>query len=92
MTTPANAARLALDRLERANRRVTMLIIAAATFEFILLALVLITIDFQDATHRVMFLLAVLTYTTLAFGLVAVGAHVSRVGERLLNALELLRD
>jgi hypothetical protein len=92
MTTQAQAARTALDRLERANRRVSMLVIAAAVVEFALLALVLVTIDFDDRLHRLVFLLAMLTYLTLALGLVAVGAHVSRVGERLLNALELLRS
>lgn len=52
----------------------------------------LITIDFGDRLHRVVFLLAMLTYCTLGLGLVAVGAHVTRVGERLLNALDLLRS
>ena len=92
MTIQAQAARTALDRLERANRRVSMLVIAAAVVEFALLALVLVTIDFDDRLHRLVFLLAMMTYLTLALGLVAVGAHVSRVGERLLNALELLRS
>jgi hypothetical protein len=38
------------------------------------------------------FLLSFLTYFTLALAILALGAHVSRVQERLLNALELLRD
>ena len=69
-----------------------MVIIAAAVVEFALLALVLIYVDFKDPLHRVVFLLAMLTYSTLGLGLIAVGAHVTRVGERLLNALELLRS
>ena len=81
-----------MDRLEQANRRVAMVVIAAAVIEFALLALVLITIDFKDPLHRLVFLLAMLTYLTLSLGLVAVGAHVTKVGERLLNALELLRS
>ena len=90
--TATTAARSALDRLERANRRVTMLVIAAAIVEFALLALVLVTIDFDDRLHRLVFLVAMLTYFTLGLGLLAVAAHVTRVGERLVNALELLRS
>jgi hypothetical protein len=89
--TASSAARSALDRLERANRRVTMLIITASVVEFVLLALVLVTIDFDDRLHRLVFLVAMLTYFTLGLGIVAVGAHVTRVGARLLQALELLR-
>ena len=70
----------------------TSIILAAALVEAALLVLVLIYIDFKDPTHRLVFLLAMLTYFTLGLGLVALGAHVSRVEERLLNALELLRD
>lgn len=93
MTSPASAAsRSALDRLDRANRRVTMVIVAAAIVEFVLLVLVLQNIDFGDSLHRLVFLLAMSTYFTLGLGLVALGAHVSRVQERVLNALELLRD
>ena len=93
MTSPNTAAsRSALDRLDKANRQVTMVIVAAAIVEFVLLVLVLLNIDFADPLHRLVFLLAMLTYFTLGLGLVALGAHVSRVQERLLNALELLRD
>ena len=90
-TSPA-PARAALDRLDRANRRVTQIIIAAAVVEAALLLAVLFTIDFKDPLHRLVFLLAMLTYFTLGLALVALGAHVSRVQERLLTAIELLRD
>lgn len=92
MTSPIPASRSALDRLDRANRRVTQIILAAAFVEATLLILVLLAIDFGDALHRLVFLLAILTYFTLSLALVAVGAHVSRVGERLLTALELLKE
>ena len=92
MTTPSPASQAALDRLDRANRRVTQTIIAAAVVEAVLLVLVLMVIDFRDELHRLVLLLAMLTYFTLGLGLVALGAHVSRVQERLLTALELLRE
>lgn len=92
MTSASAASRTALDRLDRANRNVTIVIVTAAMVEFVLLAVVLLNISFGDPLHRLVFLLAMLTYFTLGLGLVALGAHVTRVQERLLNALEVLRD
>jgi hypothetical protein len=94
MTSPAPtpAGRAALDRLDRANQRVTMTILLAAAIEAVLLVFVLMVIDFKDPLHQLVFLLAMLTYFTLGLSIVALGAHVSRVQERLLTALELLRD
>jgi hypothetical protein len=92
MTTTTPAARTALDRLDRANRRVIQLIVLAAAVESVLLISVLLAIDFADPLHRLVFLLAMLTYVTLGLAIVALGAHVSKVQERLLTALELLRD
>ena len=89
MSTSAEQA--ALARLDRANRRVTQVIIAAAAVEAALLITVLLNIDFADPLHRLVFLLAMLTYFTLGLAIVALGAHVSRVQERMLTALELLR-
>jgi hypothetical protein len=92
MTMPDPASRAALDRLDRADRQVLIVILAAAVVEAVLLVLILLTIDFGDQLQRLVFLLALLTYFTLGLGLVALGAHVSRVRVQLLNALELLRD
>ena len=92
MTSPSPASRSALDRLDRANRRVTQVILLAAFVEATLLVVVLLVIDFGDQLHRLVFLLAMLTYFTLGLALVALGAHVSRVEERLLMALELLKE
>lgn len=92
MTSPTPASRVALDRFDRANRRVTLIILLAASIEAALLVLVLLVIDFADPLHRLVFLLAMLTYFTLGLAIIALGAHVSRVQERLLTALELLRE
>ncbi len=64
----------------------------AAAIESTLLIVVLLVIDFGDPLHRLVFLLAMLTYLTLGLAIIALGAHVTRVQERLLTALELLRD
>ena len=92
MTPSSPAGQGALDRIDRANRRVTLTILLAAAIESILLVFVLMVIDFKDPLHQLVFLLAMLTYFTLALAIVALGAHVSRVQERLLTALELLRE
>ena len=92
MTTPSPAGREALNRMDRANRRVTYAILLAAAVESILLVFVFMVIDFKDPLHQLVFLLAVLTYFTLTLAIVALGAHVTRVQERLLTALELLRE
>jgi hypothetical protein len=89
MTTPSSVA---LNRLDRANRRVAQMILLAAFIEAVLLGLVLVIIDFKDPLHRLVFMLAMLTYFTLGLAIVALGAHLSRVQERLLTALELLRE
>ena len=90
--TTQSADQAALARLDRANRRVTQIIIAAAAVEGALLVTVLLVIDFADPLHRLVFLLSMLTYFTLGLAIIALGAHVSRVQERLLTALELLRS
>ena len=92
MTSTTPAGRAALDRIDRANRNFTLTILLAAGIEAILLVFVLMVIDFGDPLHRLVFLLAMLTYFTLGLAIVALGAHVSRVQERLLTALELLRE
>ena len=91
MTSPS-ASQAALERLDRANQRVTRLIVVAAAVEGVLLIAVLLAIDFADPLHRLLFLLSMLTYFTLGLAIVALGAHVTRVEERLMTALELLRD
>jgi Kef-type K+ transport system membrane component KefB len=91
MTSPS-ASQAALERLDRANQRVTRLILVAAAVEGVLLIAVLVAIDFADPLHRLLFLLSMLTYFTLGLAIVALGAHVTRVQERLMTALELLRD
>ena len=90
--TSSSASQTALDRLDRANQRVTRLIVLAATVESVLLILVLLAIDFKEPLHRLLFLLSMLTYFTLGIAILALGAHVTRGQERLVTALELLRE
>src|SRR5262245_49794574 len=77
-----------LARMERHERAVKLAILAAALAEAALLAGALWLVDFSSRFQILVFVLAVLSYTIVAFGLLALGAHVSRVGDRILAALE----
>jgi hypothetical protein len=77
-----------LDRMERDTRRVKLAVIGAALVESLMLGLALWQIDFSNRFERSVFLLFILSYTVVALGLLALGAHVSRVGHRVLAALE----
>jgi hypothetical protein len=80
----------ALDRVEKRERAFKMAFVAAALVEGVMLAAFLLLADLSNRLHLLILVSAVLVYSTLALGLVALGAHVSRVGERVLMAVELL--
>ena len=77
-----------LARMDRHGRNVRMAVLAAAAVEAVLLAVALLKVDWTNETQVLVFLFAVLGYTIMALGLVALGAHVSRVGARVVAALE----
>ena len=76
-----------LDRIERHDRNVQLAIIAAAVFEALLLAVAFKLVDWSDRTQVIIVLMSALTYTTIALGLIALGAHVSRAAARVLLAI-----
>ena len=77
-----------LARMDRHARRVRTAVIAAAMVEGLLLVMALLMIDWGNATQVLLFVFSVLGYTIIALGLAALGAHVSRVGARVVAALE----
>jgi hypothetical protein len=77
-----------LDRMEHYERTKRLAIIAAAAVEAALLAVALVKVNWRDDTQLLLFIFAVLGYTIIVLGLVAVGAHVSRVGARVVAALD----
>ena len=87
--SPVRAALEEADRRDRTSRRV---LYAAAAIEAVLLAAALLVMDFGDATHLLMLILAVLTYSTLALGMVAVASRASAENARLLHAIQLLDE
>lgn len=77
-----------LNRVERHARNVRIALVGAAMLEGLLLLLGLALLDWHDRLQVLLFLFSVLTYTIIALGLLALGAHVSRVGARIVAALD----
>lgn len=80
-----------LDRAERHARSVRFAVLGAAGVEGILLLLGLLVLDWTNPTHVLILLFGVLVCSVLGLGLLALGAHVSRVGGRVVAALESTR-
>jgi len=85
----ASAVPGVLARMDRHAQHVRMAVIAAAMLEGLLLVIALLKIDWKNDTQVLLFVFAVLGYSILALGLAALGAHVSRVGARVVAALDL---
>lgn len=93
MTTPdLDAMReMVLDRMERNATNVRLALGGAACVELALLVFALTQLDFSVRFEKAMFVMMVLLYTIILLGLAALGAHVSRVGDRVLAALAALQ-
>lgn len=78
----------ALDRMEQHARQMRLAVLAGAALEGLLLIVALMKITWSDSTHVLMFVFSVLGYTIVALGLMALGAHISRVGLRIVSALD----
>ena len=76
-----------LTRMERAERGVRLAIIGAALAELALFALAFFMVNWDNHLERLLFVLAVLSYTIIALGLVALGAHVTRSVGRVLSIM-----
>ena len=79
--------RSVLTRMERAERGVRLAIIGAALAELALFGLAFFMVNWDNHLERLLFVLAVLSYTIIALGLVALGAHVTRSIGRVLAAM-----
>lgn len=76
-----------LDRMERHERMMRLAIVGAVILEGMLFIVVFLIIDWRDTTHKLVFVTSILSYTVLALGLAALGAHVSRTVGRVLAAM-----
>jgi hypothetical protein len=77
-----------LARMDRAERNYKLAFIAAAVVEGSFLLAFLLLADFSNRTHVLLLMGTVMTYSILAIGLVALGAHVNRAILRVLQAID----
>ena len=77
-----------LDQMEHHARRMKLAVAAAAAVEGLLMVVALLSVNWSDRTHVLLFIFSVLGYTIVALGLVALGAHISRTGARVVAALD----
>ena len=90
MSSSSTIMRSALDEADRHDRWSRFALIGAALTEAALLGIALTLIDFGDRTQALIFVLGMLTYLTLALGLIAMAARFSAANARVLKALEML--
>ena len=88
-TRPQNQTADALERIDRAERRYKQAFLAAVAVEAAALPVYLLLADFTNRTHVLLLIASVATYTIIAIGLVALGAHVNRNTLRVLRAVEM---
>ena len=85
--TVEGARRGALDRIDRAERSFKIIFMLAAVVEACFLGGFLLLADFSNRLHVLLLLASVATYTIVALGLFALGAHVTRCTLRVLQAV-----
>jgi ABC-type uncharacterized transport system permease subunit len=84
----ASAVPGVLAQMDRHAQRIRVAVIGAAIVEGLLLVVALVKIDWRNDTQILLFVFSVLGYTIIALGLAALGAHVSRVGARVVAAMD----
>jgi hypothetical protein len=77
-----------LEKMERQARLGRAAFFGAVAVETVLLMFVVLLTDWGDGVQRLVVVLAILGYTIIGLGLAALAAHVSRVGLRIVAALE----
>lgn len=85
---PDDVVKSVLDQIEQHARRTKLAILGAAAFEGLFMLIALLKVNWANSTHVLLFIFSILGYTIVALGLVALGAHVSRVGARVVAALD----
>ena len=81
-----------LDRVDAAERHYRMAFFGAAALEALFLGIFLFAADFANRTHVLLLVGTVMTYSVVALGLVALGAHVNKSTLRILQAVDAVRD
>ncbi|HKC86359.1 MAG TPA: hypothetical protein VKG02_10315 [Blastocatellia bacterium] len=92
-TTHLNGVRSeALNRMERSERNFKIAFYSAVVIEGLFLVAFLLKANLKDPLHSLLLLSTVASYTIIIFGLLALGAHVSRNTQTVLRAIELLEQ
>ena len=87
---PGQSSRAAsIQGIVRAERRYNLAFAAAVGIEALMFAAYLALADLSNRTHVLLLIATVATYTILALGLVALGAHVNKNTLRILRAVQL---
>ena len=90
MEQSANRARVAaLHEIDKSERQFRMAFFSACCVELVLLFTMVAIANFHDRTQLLIFVGVVGSYTIIVLGLAALGAHVSRVSQRLMKAIEV---
>jgi hypothetical protein len=90
-TNSVDAAREGvLRKMEHQASMIRFALVGAMGVEALMLLVALRLIDWHDKTHILIFVTAILGYTIIALGLAALGAHVSRVSNRVVAVLETM--
>lgn len=76
-----------LDKIEHANRQMRTMIIVGAMLEALIIAGAIILTVWKDPLHRLVLAVGLGTWTLTALGLFLLGAHMSRIGSRIVAAL-----
>jgi len=76
-----------LARMDRAERNYKLAFVLAVALEAAFLLAFLMLADLHNRTHVLLLLGTVTTYSILAIGLVALGAHINRGLLRVLHAI-----
>jgi hypothetical protein len=89
MTEPADRARFgALAAIERTERMYRLAFAGACVVEALLLGGLLLLADLRDRSHVLLLLGFVGTYSICVLAIAALGAHGSRLAQRVLRAIE----
>ena len=89
MTEPTDRARLgALAAIERTEKMYRLAFAGACVVEALLLGGLLLLADLRDRSHVLMLLGFVGTYSICVLAIAALGAHASRLAQRVLRAIE----
>jgi len=90
-TTHLNGVRSeALNRMERSERNYKIAFLSVFVIEALFLAGFLLIADLKDRLSLLLLISTIASYTIIIFGLIALGAHVSRNTQTVLRAIELL--